>query len=125
MITLLQVYNIGIDKNMTSDILLAQSAKMKLASSGYFRGEVIYDYIASLFPEFDKSSINYSNNDTVISLFGVDMNQVYKLIQNLFSKIYVNLSNIFTESERIIIEKRPDLFCSIEQLNSNIYIIRI
>ena len=125
MITLLHVYNIGIDQNMKNDILTAQSAKMKLAKSGFLRGEVIYDYISSSFPEFDKNLINYSNHDTIISLFGSDLQQVYSLVQNLFVKIYNNLTSIFTHEEKNIIGNRPDLFCSIERLNSNIYIIRI
>ena len=103
MITLLHVYNIGIDQNMKNDILTAQSAKMKLARSGFLRGEVIYDYISS----------------------SSDLQQVYSLVQNLFAKIYNNLTSIFTHEEKNIIGNRPDLFCSIERLNSNIYIIRI
>lgn len=125
MITLLHVYNIGIDRNMTNDVILAQSAKMKLANSGYLRGEVIYDHLSKLFPDFDKNSINYSNHDTVISLFGVDIQQVYSLVKTIFSSIYQNLSNMFSSAEKFIIANRPELFCSIERLNSNIYIIRI
>lgn len=122
---MLHIYELGIDQNMKDDIIIAQNAKMKLARSGYLRGEAIYNYIASTFPEFDKNSINYSNHDTIISLFGADLQQVYELVRNIFNRIYNNLSNLFTSAERYIIGNRPDLFCSIERLNSNIYIIRI
>lgn len=119
-------YTLDTNNNIEKHLQQIQSIKSRLIRNNFLTEESLYQILNELIPNFNRNAINYINSDIVITLSGWNQENIQNLIKNVFLKI-IDKTPIGTLSadEILIITNNPEFFASIQQINFNIYIIRI
>lgn len=119
-------YTLDTNNNIEKHLQQIQSIKFRLIRNNFLSEESLYQILNELIPNFNRNAINYINSDIVITLSGWNQENIQNLIKNVFLKI-IDKTPIGTLStdEILIITNNPEFFASIQQINFNIYIIRI
>lgn len=119
-------YTIDTNNNIEKHLQQIQSIKSRLIRNNFLTEESLYQILNELIPNFNRNAINYINSDIVITLSGWNQENIQNLIKNVFLKI-IDKTPIGTLSadEILMITNNPEFFASIQQINFNIYIIRI
>lgn len=119
-------YTIDTNNNIEKHLQQIQSIKSRLIRNNFLTEESLYQILNELIPNFNRNAINYINSDIVITLSGWNQENIQNLIKNVFLKI-IDKTPIGTLSadEILMITNTPEFFASIQQINFNIYIIRI
>lgn len=119
-------YTLDTNNNIEKHLQQIQSIKSRLIRNNFLTEESLYHILNELIPNFNRNAINYINSDIVITLSGWNQENIQNLIKNVFLKI-IDKTPIGTLSadEILMITNNPEFFASIQQINFNIYIIRI
>ena len=119
-------YTLDTNNNIEKHLQQIQSIKSRLIRNNFLTEESLYQILNELIPNFNRNAINYINSDIVITLSGWNQENIQNLIKNVFLKI-IDKTPIGTISadEILMITNNPEFFASIQQINFNIYIIRI
>ena len=119
-------YTLDTNNNIEKHLQQIQSIKSRLIRNNFLTEESLYHILNELIPNFNRNAINYINSDIVITLSGWNQENIQNLIKNVFIKI-IDKTPIGTLSadEILMITNNPEFFASIQQINFNIYIIRI
>ena len=119
-------YTLDTNNNIEKHLQQIQSIKSRLIRNNFLTEESLYHILNELIPNFNRNAINYINSDIVITLSGWNQENIQNLIKNVFLKI-IDKTPIGTLSadEILMITNNPEFFASIQQINLNIYIIRI
>ena len=119
-------YTLDTNNNMEKHLQQIQTIKSRLIRNNFLSEESLYQILNELIPNFNRNAINYINSDIVITLSGWNQENIQNLIKNVFLKI-IDKTPIGTLSadEILMITNNPEFFASIQQINFNIYIIRI
>ena len=119
-------YTLDTNNNIEKHLQQSQSIKSRLIRNNFLTEESLYHILNELIPNFNRNAINYINSDIVITLSGWNQENIQNLIKNVFLKI-IDKTPIGTLSadEILMITNNPEFFASIQQINFNIYIIRI
>lgn len=119
-------YTLDTNNNIEKHLQKIQSIKSRLIRNNFLTEESLYQILNELIPNFNRNAINYINSDIVITLSGWNQENIQNLIKNIFLKI-IDKTPIGTLSidEILMITNNPEFFASIQQINFNIYIIRI
>lgn len=119
-------YTLDTNNNIEKHLQQIQSIKSRLIRNNFLTEESLYQILNELIPNFNRNAINYINSDIVITLSGWNQENIQNLIKNIFLKI-IDKTPIGTLSadEILMITNNPEFFASIQQINFNIYIIRI
>ena len=119
-------YTLDTNNNIEKHLQQIQSIKSRLIRNNFLTEESLYQILNELIPNFNRNAINYINSDIVITLSGWNQENIQNLIKNVFLKI-IDKTPIGTLSadEILMITNNPEFFSSIQQINFNIYIIRI
>ena len=119
-------YTLDTNNNIEKHLQQIQSIKSRLIRNNFLTEESLYQILNELIPNFNRNAINYINSDIVITLSGWNQENIQNLIKNVFLKI-IDKTPIGTLSsdEILMITNNPEFFASIQQINFNIYIIRI
>ena len=119
-------YTLDTNNNIEKHLQQIQSIKSRLIRNNFLTKESLYQILNELIPNFNRNAINYINSDIVITLSGWNQENIQNLIKNIFLKI-IDKTPIGTLSadEILMITNNPEFFSSIQQINFNIYIIRI
>lgn len=119
-------YTLDTNNNIEKHLQQIQSIKSRLIRNNFLSEESLYQILNELIPNFNRNAINYINSDIVITLSGWNQENIQNLIKNVFLKI-IDKTPIGTLSadEILMITNNPEFFASIQQINFNIYIIRI
>lgn len=119
-------YTLDTNNNIEKHLQQIQSIKSRLIRNNFLTEESLYHILNELIPNFNRNAINYINSDIVITLSGWNQENIQNLIKNIFLKI-IDKTPIGTLSadEILMITNNPEFFASIQQINFNIYIIRI
>lgn len=119
-------YTIDSNNNIEKHLQQIQIIKSRLIRNNFLSEESLYQILNELIPNFNRNAINYINSDIVITLSGWNQENIQNLIKNVFLKI-IDKTPIGTLSadEILMITNNPEFFASIQQINFNIYIIRI
>ena len=119
-------YTLDTNNNIEKHLQQIQSIKSRLIRNNFLTEESLYHILNELIRNFNRNAINYINSDIVITLSGWNQENIQNLIKNVFLKI-IDKTPIGTLSadEILMITNNPEFFASIQQINFNIYIIRI
>lgn len=119
-------YTLDTNNNIEKHLQQIQTIKSRLIRNNFLTEEFLYQILNELIPNFNRNAINYINSDIVITLSGWNQENIQNLIKNVFLKI-IDKTPIGTLSadEILMITNNPEFFASIQQINFNIYIIRI
>lgn len=119
-------YKLDTNNNIEKHLQQIQIIKSRLIRNNFLSEESLYQILNELIPNFNRNAINYINSDIVITLSGWNQENIQNLIKNVFLKI-IDKTPIGTLSadEILMITNNPEFFASIQQINFNIYIIRI
>lgn len=119
-------YTLDTNNNIEKHLQQIQNIKSRLIRNNFLTEESLYQILNELIPNFNRNAINYINSDIVITLSGWNQENIQNLIKNIFLKI-IDKTPIGTLSadEILMITNNPEFFASIQQINFNIYIIRI
>ena len=119
-------YTLDTNNNIEKHLQQIQTIKSRLIRNNFLTEESLYQILNELIPNFNRNAINYINSDIVITLSGWNQENIQNLIKNVFLKI-IDKTPIVTLSadEILMITTNPEFFASIQQINFNIYIIRI
>lgn len=119
-------YTLDTNNNIEKHLQQIQIIKSRLIRNNFLSEESLYQILNELIPNFNRNAINYINSDIVITLSGWNQENIQNLIKNVFLKI-IDKTPIGTLSadEILMITNNPEFFASIQQINFNIYIIRI
>lgn len=119
-------YTLDTNNNIEKHLQQIQTIKSRLIRNNFLSEESLYQILNELIPNFNRNAINYINSDIVITLSGWNQENIQNLIKNVFLKI-IDKTPIGTLStdEILMITNNPEFFASIQQINFNIYIIRI
>ena len=119
-------YTLDTNNNIEKHLQQIQSIKSRLIRNNFLTEESLYHILNELIPNFNRNAINYINSDIVITLSGWNQENIQNLIKNVFLKI-IDKTPIGTLSadEILMITNNPEFFASIQQINFNIYRIRI
>lgn len=119
-------YTLDTNNNIEKHLQQIQTIKSRLIRNNFLTEESLYQILNELIPNFNRNAINYINSDIVITLNGWNQENIQNLIKNVFLKI-IDKTPIGTLSadEILMITNNPEFFASIQQINFNIYIIRI
>lgn len=119
-------YTLDTNNNIEKHLQQIQTIKSRLIRNNFLTEESLYQILNELIPNFNRNAINYINSDIVITLSGWNQENIQNLIKNIFLKI-IDKTPIGTLSadEILMITNNPEFFASIQQINFNIYIIRI
>lgn len=119
-------YTLDTNNNIEKHLQQIKTIKSRLIRNNFLTEESLYQILNELIPNFNRNAINYINSDIVITLSGWNQENIQNLIKNIFLKI-INKTPIGTLSadEILMITNNPEFFASIQQINFNIYIIRI
>lgn len=119
-------YTLDTNNNIEKHLQQIQTIKSRLIRNNFLTEESLYQILNELIPNFNRNAINYINSDIVITLSGWNQENIQNLIKNVFLKI-IDKTPIGTLSadEILMITNNPEFFASIQQINFNIYIIRI
>ena len=119
-------YTLDTNNNIEKHLQQIQSIKSRLIRNNFLTEESLYHILNELIPNFNRNAINYINSDIVITLSGWNQENIQNLIKNVFLKI-IDKTPIGTLSadEILMITNNPEFFAYIQQINFNIYIIRI
>ena len=119
-------YTLDTNNNIEKHLQQIQSIKSRLIRNNFLTEESLYQILNELIPNFNRNAINYINSDIVITLSGWNQENIQNLIKNIFLKI-IDKTPIGTLSadEILMITNNSEFFASIQQINFNIYIIRI
>lgn len=119
-------YTLDTNNNIEKHLQQIQSIKSRLIRNNFLTEESLYQILNELIPNFNRNAINYINSDIVITLSGWNQENIQNLIKNVFLKI-IDKTPIGTlnADEILMITNNPEFFASIQQINFNIYIIRI
>ena len=119
-------YTLDTNNNIEKHLQQIQTIKSRLIRNNFLTEESLYHILNELIPNFNRNAINYINSDIVITLSGWNQENIQNLIKNVFLKI-IDKTPIGTLSadEILMITNNPEFFASIQQINFNIYIIRI
>ena len=119
-------YTLDTNNNIEKHLQQIKSIKSRLIRNNFLTEESLYHILNELIPNFNRNAINYINSDIVITLSGWNQENIQNLIKNVFLKI-IDKTPIGTLSadEILMITNNPEFFASIQQINFNIYIIRI
>lgn len=119
-------YTLDTNNNIEKHLQQIQTIKSRLIRNNFLSEESLYQILNELIPNFNRNAINYINSDIVITLSGWNQENIQNLIKNIFLKI-IDKTPIGTLSadEILMITNNPEFFASIQQINFNIYIIRI
>lgn len=119
-------YTLDTNNNIEKHLQQIQNIKSRLIRNNFLTEESLYQILNELVPNFNRNAINYINSDIVITLSGWNQENIQNLIKNVFLKI-IDKTPIGTlnADEILMITNNPEFFASIQQINFNIYIIRI
>ena len=119
-------YTLDTNNNIEKHLQQIQSIKSRLIRNNFLTEESLYQILNELIPNFNRNAINYINSDIVITLSGWNQENIQNLIKNIFLKI-IDKTPIGTlnADEILMVTNNPEFFASIQQINFNIYIIRI
>lgn len=119
-------YTLDTNNNIEKHLQQIQTIKSRLIRNNFLTEESLYHILNELIPNFNRNAINYINSDIVITLSGWNQENIQNLIKNVFLKI-IDKTPIGTlnADEILMITNNPEFFASIQQINFNIYIIRI
>lgn len=119
-------YTLDTNNNIEKHLQQIQTIKSRLIRNNFLSEESLYQILNELIPNFNRNAINYINSDIVITLSSWNQENIQNLIKNVFLKI-IDKTPIGTLSadEILMITNNPEFFASIQQINFNIYIIRI
>lgn len=119
-------YTLDTNNNIEKHLQQIKTIKSRLIRNNFLTEESLYQILNELIPNFNRNAINYINSDIVITLSGWNQENIQNLIKNIFLKI-IDKTPIGTLSadEILMITNNPEFFASIQQINFNIYIIRI
>lgn len=119
-------YTLDTNNNIEKHLQQIQNIKSRLIRNNFLTEESLYQILNELIPNFNRNAINYINSDIVITLSGWNQENIQNLIKNVFLKI-IDKTPIGTlnADEILMITNNPEFFASIQQINFNIYIIRI
>lgn len=119
-------YTVDTNNNIEKHLQQIQIIKSRLIRNNFLSEEVIYQILNELIPNFNRNAINYINSDIVITLSGWNQENIQNLIKNIFLKIIDKTPiGTLTTDEILVVTNNPEFFASIQQINFNIYIIRI
>lgn len=119
-------YTLDTNNNTEKHLQQIQIIKSRLIRNNFLSEESLYQILNELIPNFNRNAINYINSDIVITLSGWNQENIQNLVKNIFLKI-IDKTPIGTlnTDEILMITNNPEFFASIQQINFNIYIIRI
>lgn len=119
-------YTLDTNNNIEKHLQQIQSIKSRLIRNNFLTEESLYQILNELIPNFNRNAINYINSDIVITLSGWNQENIQNLIKNVFLKIIDKIPiGTLNADEILMITNNPEFFASIQQINFNIYIIRI
>lgn len=119
-------YTLDTNNNIEKHLQQIQTIKSRLIRNNFLSEESLYQILNELIPNFNRNAINYINSDIVITLSGWNQENIQNLIKNVFLKIIDKTPNgTLSADEILMITNNPEFFASIQQINFNIYIIRI
>lgn len=119
-------YTLDTNNNMEKHLQQIQTIKSRLIRNNFLSEDALYEILNELIPNFNRNAINYINSDIVITLSGWNQENIQNLVKNIFLKI-IDKTPIGTLNvdEILMVTNNPEFFASIQQINFNIYIIRI
>lgn len=119
-------YTLNTNNDIEKHLQQIQIIKSRLIRNNFLTKESITNILDELIPNFNKNAVNYINSDIIITLSGWTQENIQNLIKNIFLKIIDQTPiGTLTTDEILIITNNPEFFASIQQINFNIYIIRI
>lgn len=120
-------YNLNTNNIIEDHLLEIQSIKSKLIRNGILSKDYFDKILTTLIPNFDKNNISYLNSDLMISFYNWKKDDLINIFKNIiFPCIIENIQQgILTEKELKLLSTNSIFFINIQQINPNIYIIRI